>query len=172
MRSHPGPFCTGRRGRRPLRKIRERNVGRVASAPACEFLLHVQAGASQPALRHAVSNCGFAEKRCTFGMTPHGSSRTPTPTKHLSNQDVGRGPVPRRCPGATLGGPQVTALRQRINHCEFAEKQCALGMTPQGRRGRRPLRGVRCECADAGQSIQIGLRGRPQVAPTGLFSCG
>ena len=27
------------------------------------------------------------------------------------NQDVGRGPVPRRCPAGDRGGPQVAALR-------------------------------------------------------------
>ena len=40
-----------------------------------------------------------------------GTSRTPSPTKHHPKRSVGRGPVPRRCPGAKPGGPRVAALR-------------------------------------------------------------
>ena len=40
-----------------------------------------------------------------------GTSRTPSPAKHHPKQSVGRGPVPRRCPGAKTGGPRVAVLQ-------------------------------------------------------------
>ena len=54
------------------------------------------------------------------------------------NQDVGRGPVPRRCPARDCGGPQVAALQWV--RCAFAGDWRFFSLLCAGCRGRRPLR--------------------------------
>ena len=64
-----------------------------------------QAGASQPALRPDWTKYGFAGEWRKNWCILRGLSRAPAPAKHHPKQSVGRGPVPRRCPAGTRGGP-------------------------------------------------------------------